>query len=105
MENKQFFNSLKVEAENNSVKCFQTIEQLQSYDAVIEGRYPYVSEKVLKKAIRKIVELKGFMRNPNCIKELNALQGHYHKMMNAQDRELCFEFRVDDYGNDSEFYF
>lgn len=104
MKKETLFNRLKVAAGNNSDKCFQTIEQLQSYNAVIERDYPCVSESALKKAIRKTVEAKGFMHNSNCIKELNALQGHYHKMMNNRDRELCYEFRFDDFSNDSEFY-
>ncbi len=104
MKNEKFFNRLKAEVGNNSDKCFQTIEQLQSYNAVIERDYQCVSKSVLKKAIRKTVELKGFMHDPNCIKELNALQGHYHKMMNNLNREICCYFQFDDYSNDSEFY-
>lgn len=104
MKKTNLFNCLKAEPESNSDECLRTIRQLQSYNAVIESDYPIVSERLLKKAIRKTMELKGFMPHSRRIKELNALQGRYHKMMNNRDREICCYFQFDDYGNDSEFY-
>lgn len=104
MKNAKLFTYLKAEAGNYSAQCLQKVEQLQSRNAVIENEYPCVSEALLKKAIRDAMELKGFMPHSSCIKELNALQSHYHKMMNNRDREIGCYFQCDDFGNDSEFY-